>query len=563
MFRRIALSVCLLSVFSAPVMAAEFVAESELKAVTVYAGRAALTRQAIVDVPKGAHSIVFKGLSASLLTDSLRAVGEATTAVIFGALSSRWVAGAELAQEREREINAEIEKVGDQIAAVEGEKTALKAKQAFLEGLGKTAVLRSNEDIAEIDLKPDQWKGAADSVHAGLAETGRALREQDIAMRTLQRQMVKLQQDLAQVRTGQTNTYEVVLPLELKEDSTLVVDLSYQVPDATWTPQYDARLDTKSGKLELIQYGAVMQNTGEDWEDIALTLSTAQPSRGTSLPDPQPQWVNLLQPRPGIMAKATRMREADMAGSMAMADMSAMEFNVAGGAPAEAPMAPVPVEAEFRVAEIDTGGFVNEYKIPGPSTVKADGTESKLMIGPFATESAIQIRIQPQISSDAYLASMMTLKGEAPILPGTANLFRDGAYVGQMALPLLRPDQKQPLFFGVDDQFSVRRRVMKDEKSEAGVIARDQVLERHYLNDLENLHSTAFDVVVLETTPVSQDEKIRSEIVKDATTTGYVADQDNIKGLLRWSFKMEPKEKKEVKIGVKVSWPADTQIEGL
>jgi len=262
-----------------------------------------------------------------------------------------------------------------------------------------------------------------------------------------------------------------------------------------------------------------------------------------------------------MFAKAARMAAAE---SVATQNMIAM-----GGAPAmdmmemEAPQAPVPVEAKFNVAQIDTGGFVSEYKIPGPSTVKADGTESKLMIGPFTTESSLQIRIQPQVSSEAYLATVMRLKGETPILPGVANLFRDGAFVGQMALPLLRPDQKKHLYFGVDDQVSVRRRVMKDEKSEAGVIARDQVLERHYVNEIHNLHSTAFDVVVLEATPVSQDEKVRSEIIKDKTTPGYTADPDNIKGLLRWSFKMEPKEKKEVNVGVKVSWPADTQLQGM
>lgn len=562
MSRRVAFGLLLLSLWSAPVYAEEFSVDSELTAVTVYTGRAALTRRAVVDIPAGAHSVVFRGLSAELMPESLRAEGEGSAQVTFGAVSSRWVAGAELAAEREREIMAQIEMTSDQIAAVEGEKAALTAKQDFYKSLGKQAALRSDEDIAEIDLKPEQWKGAADSVHAGLAETGKALREQNIAARTLNKQMQKLQAELAQIRTGQTNTYEVVLPVEAAGDTALTVDLSYQVPNATWTPEYDARLDTKSGKLELIQYGAVQQNTGEDWSDIALTLSTAQPSRGTSLPDPQPHWISIFENRPGIMAKASRMAAMESAQSMAVADMS---MDAMGGAAlAEAPMAaPAPVEAEFNVAEIDTGGFVSEYKIPGPSTVKADGTQSKLMIGPFATESAIQIRMQPQISSDAYLASMMTLKGDAPVLPGMANLFRDGAFVGQMALPLLRPDQKQPLFFGIDDQFSVRRRVMKDEKSEAGVIARDQVLERHYLTELHNLHNTAFEVVMLETIPVSQDERIRSEIVKDATTSGYVTDPDNIKGLLRWSFKMEPKEKKDVKLGVKVSWPADTELQGL
>lgn len=560
MLRRLLLATCVLSALSVPAMAEEFEAESDLRAVTVYSDRAALTRRAVIDIPAGAHTVVFKGLSPGMMQESLRAEGQAGTKVIFGAVAARWVAGAELAAEREREITAQIETVGDQVAAAQGEKKALEAKQEFFLSLGKQAALRSNEEIAEINLKPEQWKGAADSVHAGLAETATALRVQDIALRTLNRQMQKLQQELAQVRTGQTNMYEVTVPVEASAAAELTIDLSYQVPGATWAPQYDARLDTKSGKLELVQYGAVTQNTGEDWRDIALTLSTAQPSRGASLPEPETQWLNLYSPqKERFMAKATRGMAMDsMAGAAVMAEAPAMEMASA------VPMsAPAPVEAEFRTAQIDTGGFVSEYKIPGPSNVKADGSESKLMIGPFETESLTQIRIQPQISAEAYLAAMMKLKGEAPVLPGMANLFRDGAFVGQMALPLLRPDEEQHLYFGVDDQVAVNRRVMKDEKSEAGVIARDQVIERHYINEIENLHNAAFDVVVLETVPVSQDEKIRSEIVKDKTTPGYKADTDNIKGLMSWSFKMEPKQKKDVNVGVKVSWPADAELEGM
>jgi uncharacterized protein (TIGR02231 family) len=562
MLRRLLLASCVLSALSVPAMAEEFDADSDLRAVTVYSDRAALTRRAVVDIPAGAHTVVFKGLSPGMMQESLRAEGQADSKVIFGAVAARWVAGAELAAEREREIMEQIEKTGDQIAAAQGEKKALEAKQEFFLSLGKQAALRSNEEIAEINLKPEQWKGAADSVHAGLAETATALRTQDIALRTLNRQMQKLQQELAQVRTGQTNMYEVTVPVEAQSATELTIDLLYQVPGATWAPQYDARLDTKSGKLELVQYGAVTQNTGEDWDGIALTLSTAQPSRGASLPEPETQWLNLYTPEPQnarLMAKAARGMAMDsMAGAAMMAEAPAMEMASA------VPMAaPVPVEAEFRTAQIDTGGFVSEYKIPGPSNVKADGSESKLMIGPFETESTTQIRIQPQVSAEAYLAAMMKLKGEAPVLPGMANLFRDGSFVGQMALPLLRPDEEQHLYFGVDDQMAVKRRVMKDEKSEAGVIARDQVIERHYINEIENLHSTAFDVVVLETVPVSQDEKIRSEIVKDKTTPGYKADTDNIKGLMSWSFKMEPKQKKDVNVGVKVSWPADAELEGM
>lgn len=558
MSRHILLAAGFISLFSMPAQAAEFDADSALRAVTVYSGHAALTRRAEIEIPAGAHSVVFKGLPASLMPDSLRAEGTGTAKVVLGAVDSRLIAGDEPAGEREREIAGQIETVNDQIAAVKAERDALEARRDFYKSLGAQAALRSNEDIAEINLKPEQWKGAADSVYAGMVEANRAQREQDIALRTLERQKARLELDLMQIRTGRTQTYQVTLPVEADGAATLTVDLTYQVPDADWRPQYDARLDTKTGALELIQYGAVRQNTGEDWTDVALTLSTAQPSRGASLPEPQTQWISLYEAMP-MHAKAGRMMAMESADAV-MAVAPEMVMQMAGAA---APAAPAPVQAEFRVATIDTGGFVSEYKIPGPSTVKADGGEKKVMVGPFVTEGKTHIRIQPQLSAEAYLASMMTLKGEAPVLPGVANLFRDGAFVGQSHLPLLRPGQEQSLFFGVDDQVAVKRRVMKDEKSQAGVIARDQVLERHFVNEIENLHGMAFDVVVLEAVPVAQDEKIRVDILKDKTTQGYVADADNVKGLLRWNFRMEPKQKKDVNVGVKVGWPADAQLQGM
>lgn len=213
-------------------------------------------------------------------------------------------------------------------------------------------------------------------------------------------------------------------------------------------------------------------------------------------------------------------------------------------------------------AEIETGGFVAEYKIPGPSTVKSDGTESKVMIAPFAIDGKVQLRVRPQVSTEAYLSAQATLKGERPVLPGMVSLFRDDAFVGQAELPLLRPGKEQTLYFGVDDQVAVQRDMLKDERSQAGIVARDQVIERHAVTSIQNLHSRAFDVVVEEVVPTSQDEKARVEIISAATTPGYTKDAENIKGLLRWQFTMAPQEKKDVKTGVKVSWPADMELQG-
>ncbi len=561
--KRFLLSSCsALTLFSvAPVYAADISADSHLTAATVYTGRATLTRRAVVNLPAGAHTVIFSHLSAGLMPDSLRAEGSAAAKVTFGALTNRLVAGADLVAPREKELNDAFLILEDQRKTIEAEKQALIDKRTFLTTIAQQAALRTQDSIAEVNLKPEQWVAAAKSIHDETAETLKGLLAQDIALRDIAKKTEMIQQELAQLQTGQKNTYEIALPLDVSEATQLTIDLSYQITDATWVPLYDARLDTKTGKLDLIQYGSITQNSGEDWTNIELTLSTAQPQRGTGLPDLTPLWLSLYEPQNygGLMDSksvgAARMNQAMEMDSLAAAPPAAMQ--------AENSIALKKTKAEFAVAAIDTGGFVSEYKIPGPSMVKADGTQSKLMIGTFDSDNKMHIQIKPQISTDAYLVANTTLKGDAPVLPGTVNLFRDGAYVGQSNLPLLRPGEDQDLAFGIDDQVSVKRKILKDERSKAGVINRDTVIERHMITEVQNLHKTAIDVSVIETVPTSQNEKIHTEIQDDKTTAGYAEDVKNIKGLLNWSLHLEPKQKSDVKLGWKVSWPQDKNLLGL
>jgi uncharacterized protein (TIGR02231 family) len=185
------------------------------------------------------------------------------------------------------------------------------------------------------------------------------------------------------------------------------------------------------------------------------------------------------------------------------------------------------------------------------------------MVGTFATDSTLEIHVKPQLSTEAFLVAKAKLKSESPILAGQVSLFRDGAFVGKSNLPLLRPDEEHALFFGADDQVSVKRKILMDEKTEGGVILRDNVQERHFITEIQNLHSKPVTIVVKESTPVGRNDKITTDIVDNATSSGFTQDTANIKGLLRWEFKLDPKAKKDIKLGWKVTWPKDENISGL
>lgn len=553
-----ALTLALITVSPAGLMAAEIEADSTLTAATVYANRATLTRRAVIDIPAGEHTVIFKNMTPSMMTDSLRAEGEANGNIIMGALTHKMETSIDLVAPREKELNDQILKLMDQIKVLEAEKAAISTKQDFINSLGEQAVMRENESIAEMQLNPESWAAAANTIHSQTSENLKAALALDNQIRDLNEQIQKLRTDMNQLRTGNKTTYTVSLPIEADRASKLTVDLSYQIPNATWQPLYDARLNTETEELELIQYGAVRQNTGEDWSDVKLTLSTAQPQRGATLPPLNAMWVSLRdnklrQSRSfAKMARNEMLSAAPQAASLAEADYELADDGMA-----------LNKEIVMQTAEIKTGGFVSEYIIPGPSTVKADGSESKLKIGTFETENTLQVQVKPQLNDKAYLVSRAKLKGEAPILPGQVNLFRDGAFVGKMSIPLLRPDEEQDIGFGIDDQVSVKHSVMKDERSSAGVIVKDTEIERHYVTEIKNLHSQPINLVVLQTVPVTTDEEIKVEILSKQTLEGYDNDFEDVKGLLRWNFQMEPKSDKRVGLGWKVSWPKDKNINGL
>lgn len=529
--------------------AAEISAKSKIVEATVYPNRATLTREAVVDVPAGAGIIVFQGLPENLLTDSLRAEGMGESRVRFSALTHRLEAQAELIAPQERSLVARIEQLQDQRNEVEAKRRGLAVQREFIENIGKQAGRHVDEEIAELRFDPGQWSRAAEVIGNSVQEILQADLSHQLTLRDLDRKLKSLQTELSQLHTGLRNSYVVHLPVEADEPTRLTVSLKYQVPGVSWRPVYDVRLDTESGELAIVQYGAVRQNTGEDWNNVRLVLSTAQPHRGASLPDLKPLWVDLYDP--SLRTREVRSEFAPKAAPLAALDTAAME------------RAPVGREAEFVEAEIRTGGFVTEYIIPGRVNVKADGTESRMMCGTFETENRIQIQVKPQVSNEAFVVSRATLKGEAPLLPGTAGLFRDGAFVGSLQLPLLRPGQTRDIGFGIDDRISVTRSVLKDMRSDPTLLSRENQLERHMATVIMNQGHRPVDLVVLETSPAARHDRIKIEILKEHTTRGYEQDVDDVKGLLRWSTPLAAGEEARITLGWRVSWPRDQELSGL
>lgn len=550
------------ALIACPIMAhaADITGDTRVSAVTVYADRASVTRTGTVTITPGDHVVIIDGLPGGLSPDSLRADGESTAGVTLGAVEHKIINAAEISAPRERELRAKLQDLQDQRALIIADQTALNARVNFLNKIGDTASTRVNEDIkTSVILKPDEWTVAAIKMSSTLADTQKSLQGIVVSLRKLDNEINAVQNDLNGISNGGKQTVSVRIPLTATSDGTLTFNVEYQVYGASWRPLYDARLTTATNTLDMTQFGEVRQVTGEDWTNAKLTLSTAQPARGATPPDLYTQWVNVFNPQPEMMsASIGSMGAADGASFRAapLAKNSAvMEFNA--DKPVAAPVA-------FQGAQIETGGYVASYHIPGTTTVTADNTAKKVMIQKLKTTTSLVAQARPALDPSVYLMAKVKLGGDSPLLPGPVNLFRDNAFIGSALQTMLRPGKNTDLPFGIDDQVVMKRQTLTDKRGTSGVISAQSTLERLYDTEIQNLHKFDIALEILESTPVSQDERVKIILDTKNTTPGFEENAQKITGLKKWQFdKLAPNGKQNIKLGYTATWPKDLEVNGL
>jgi uncharacterized protein (TIGR02231 family) len=561
------LSVFLLAPFIVPsfLCAAPIKVDSRIEAVTVYADRAAVTRSAEVNLPAGASTLEFEGLPVSIITDALRAQGSSLVgvAVTLGSVDSKIISSTEITAPRVRELNAALQDLMDKRAEAATQEGALSSKKKFLEALGQQAATVSNDNFTHLDLHADQWLAAGTALLNGTSEVLKAEAALAVSLRGMDQKITALREELQQLQAVGRGSLKVSIPVETKANTQFKIKLTYQIPSATWQPIYDARLDTASAKVALTQFGEVRQATGEEWKDVELTLSTATPARGAQPPSLRPAWISLYdarQPSGGYAAM-----QSAMDGAQAKSDFPTMKSTASMNAPPALalPEPPAYIEATFQAATINAGGYVSEYKIPGNNDVPADNSKRKMLIGQLESTSSLSVQVRPALTREAYLIAKTKVTGDAPLLAGRASLFRDGVFIGSNDVPLLRSGEEVSLSFGVDDQVVVKRQVLADSNGSKGLIARDKTLERKIITRVENLHRFPVVAEVLEALPIAQDERIQVNLLEADTTQGYAKDHDGMTGLAKWPLNLAAGGKGEVKLGWKITWPENMQLNGL
>jgi hypothetical protein len=348
--------------------------------------------------------------------------------------------------------------------------------------------------------------------------------------------------------------------------------LSYRVTDAGWTPVYTVRAtdvgDDAADALSIEFDARVTQTTGEDWKNVTLTLSTAEPS---SLPYPPRVPTKAFE----IVPPRDLTRDAKDAAGM---DLDGAVANRADPRPAGEPAAGKPgmpgrpgggggggfggggsegltggiigdpgedvnrlgveLEAAYEESE-ESGSAFATYVVQRRVTIPSDQSrETTQRVAAFTLKPEFSYVARPVVTPLVYLKGKARNDSGFRILAGEARLFVGDDSVGTAEIPAIPEGAEATFWFGADARVTARRTLVSDETKDDGLFTKSDVTTTRWRVDLSSSLAHATSIVVEDSIPVSRSEPLKFELRDLSAPLSTDADYlkyDRPEGVLRWT----------------------------
>ncbi len=384
-------------------------------------------------------------------------------------------------------------------------------------------------------------------------EQQRVRRESDL----MQRQLANLTQ-----RQGRTS-YLARVYFERTSDTPVTMRISYRVSDCHWAPQYSVHGVLDSDEFRIRYSALVQQMSGENWENVQLTLSTASPSSSAMGPTLTPLRVSAISG--GGATNQMASPGSSMMGDYSSAKGRALEIRAeqyavensfdASPEPADRDIQLNTLAGELQAMELreaaqvamELAGDANDpvaaqtYELAGTVSLDSRRDQQLVEIADARFHGELYHVAIPLLSSFAYRE--VELKNTLPtmLLGGEAAVYLDNRFVGNTVLPTTASGQTVVIGFGADGQVRTRRELLDKQETVQGG---NQRLQFTYRLVAANFKDTEVKLRILDRLPLAERSNQVTVTLGDLSTPLsddklYLRAQRPL-GLLRWDVAVPP-----------------------
>jgi uncharacterized protein (TIGR02231 family) len=510
--------------------------DSKITDVTVFLNKAQVTREGKTRIESGKTNLIVTGLTSALDPQSIQVSGKGNF-VILGISHQQNFLNEFNMPKSLKALKDSIETLQRQLLLEQSQKEILNKEEQMLLSNQKIGGTNQNLTVAEL-------KAMADFYRSRLSDIVTTRMKQDEKIKKINERIVKLTAQVNhQNELYRRNTSEIVVSVSADAATSAELQVKYVVANAGWNAIYDLRAINTKNPVQLSYKANVFQSTGEEWKNVKLKLSTSNPNQSGLKPELYSWYLDFYQE---VRATAYGYSSTKRKSSSSALEDKAMVAEM------EAPAASL---AEY-VTTVQTS-LNTEFDIALPYTVLSSAKPTVVDIQMYDMKSEYIYSVAPKLDADAFLIAKATGWEEYNLLPGEANIFFEGTFVGKSFIDPNNIKDTLSVSLGRDKRIVVKREKVKDLTSR-NFIGSTKKENYAWEISIRNTKSEPIKITVEDQIPVSQNTQIEVAMVDNGG-----AEYNKQTGKLTWELELKPSETRKLAYKFEVKYPKDKQISGL
>ncbi len=259
--------------------------QTNLKGVTIYSNGAQVNREKTVALKAGEQTISFTGLSPYIDKNSLQVKAKGSVTVL--GVSQRFIRpDSTLYSDQMRAVQHKIDEATQKVNELRAQRDVLMSQLKMVEANCNTSSRTAVTSLNEIKLLNNYYYDEMMSIKKKLI----ALEDEEEKANEVLTRQTELADSIAGIKLKRVAVVDV--KVDARQQTSALFSLQYYVSGASWYPTYDVRSSSVNEPLQLSYKANILQHTNEDWTNVPVTLSTANPNRSNVSPDLRTYWLD-------------------------------------------------------------------------------------------------------------------------------------------------------------------------------------------------------------------------------------------------------------------------------
>ena len=498
---------------------------ANIKKVTVFLQGAQVTHEGSTTLLKGKQTVKLGDLSPYIQANSVTVKTKGVT-LINVIHQINYVQEAS-APKRLIALNDSIELVNDQLALSNAKVQVLEEEKAMV--LANKSI--KGEEVLDIADLQEMAKFYRDH----LGEVAEKILEGKLKTRGIENTLNRLINEKNTLGYNHGKETGEILMEVYANGGAAAFEISYYTTNATWYPTYDIRAKDINSPVVLDYKANIQQNTGSDWKDVELTLSTGNPSVSGQAPSINKWNISFYRESLERFKKSSKQARTKV-------------YGLSAPTVAEGKMDLNAYESAAPIANYQEAATTTQYIISTPYTIASNSKNHKVDIAQHEVAATYQYKAVPKLDPTAFLVAQITNWEKYNLLAGEANIFFEDAFVGNSFIDPAAANDTMDISLGRDKNIVISRTKVGEE-SKKMILGSDKSVEYTWEIKVKNNKAKAVTIEIKDQIPVSTNGDIE---VSSEVKEGIL---DNETGIITNEFTVNPSEEKVFRFTYKVKYP--------